>query len=233
VWRTNPLICGPIGELVGPDRQRPTYLQFTKDRSLCGTNDNPSYARQIVGDAVVTAMSRPARLTRWLIVAALAAVLFTACASLVQGPLGPTENDSTACVPAAGVGQALTIGIDSAKNTGGTTLVIDRIALASPRHIRLTGAYVVPGENLVGEEATFPPPASEIPANVQWSRRHKPAGARLSPGQWSGFVVGLAPVSRATASTAGLVVFYHVGSAQYEWRSHVRIVIKVPPMRCF
>lgn len=135
-------------------------------------------------------------------------------------------------MPAA-VGQARTVGIDGAKNTGGTALVIDRIAVASPRHIRLTGAYVVPGENWIGIARTFPPPASSIGPRVDWSGRHKPAGALIPPGKWAGFVVGLAPVSHATASIAGLVVFYHVGSSHYEWRSRTRIVLKVPPRRCF
>lgn len=177
-------------------------------------------------------MSRPARLTGWLIVAALAAVLATACAALAQGPLGPTENVSTACVPAR-VGQARTDNMDGVKNTGRETAVIDRIALAPPRHIKITGAYVIPGEHWIGWAATFPPTASSIPANVDWSGRHTAAGARVPPGKWAGFVVGLAPVSHATASTAGLIVFYHVGRAQYEWRSRVRIVLKVRPRRCF
>ena len=177
-------------------------------------------------------MSRSAQLAGRVIVAALAAVLAAACGGgLPQGPLGPTEKASTACVPAR-VGQARTDGIDGAENTGRTTVVIDRIALASPRHIRLIGAYVVPGENWIGVAATFPPPASSIRPGVNWSARHKPAGSRIPPGKWVGFVVGLAPVSHATASTAGLVVFYHVGSTQYQWRSRVRIVIKVPPRRC-
>ena len=176
-------------------------------------------------------MSRPPLAGR-LIVAAVAAVLATACGGSAQGPLGPAEHASAICVPAAGVGQARTDNMDGAKNTGGTTVVIDRIALASPRHIKLAGAYVIPGEHWIGWAATFPPPASSIRPGVHWSARHQPAGARIPPGKWAGFVLGLAPVSHATASTAGLVVFYHVGSSHYQWRSRVRVVLKVPPTRC-
>src|SRR5690242_9707666 len=129
-------------------------------------------------------MSRQARLSGQLIVAVLAAVLATACGGPSNGPLGPIENVSTACIPAQ-VGQARTDGIDGAKNTGKTAVVIDRIALASPRHIKMTGAYVVPGEHWIGEAATFPPAASSIEPGVNWSARHKPAGARIAPGKWA------------------------------------------------
>lgn len=114
-------------------------------------------------------------------------------------------------------------------------LVIDHVFLASARNLKLAGAYIVPvtGPDLVGTWGTFPPPAGQLPRSVQWARRRLPSGARVLPGEEVNVVVGLAPASRATGSTAGIEVLYQDGSTKYVLRSNIRVIVKVSPARCF
>jgi hypothetical protein len=45
-------------------------------------------------------------------------------------------------------------------------------------------------------------------------------------------VVGLKPTHDVNGTTAGLVLWYHVGSSQYQRRSRIKVIIKIPPARC-
>jgi len=56
----------------------------------------------------------------------------------------------------------------------------------------------------------------------------KPAGAVIPPHQWAGIALGVKATS-AHGSIAGIDLFYHVGSAHYEWHGHVRIVLTSIP----
>jgi hypothetical protein len=152
-------------------------------------------------------------------------------ASLGSGPLGPPGNPDTACLPVS-PGQADTEGLQNPTNNSGDTLVIDHVALASPQNITLVGAYIVPGTGLVGAWRGFPPPAGQLAKDVSLARWRRAVGARVLPGQTIDVVVGLAPTSRATASTAGIEVFYHDGSAEYEWVCKLRVILKVAPAKC-
>lgn len=161
-----------------------------------------------------------------------AAVLLPACApgQLTEGPLGKVpENHDVAGQPVR-LGGADTIGLDAMFNGGSAPAVIERLVLVSPSHIKLIGAYVTIG-GIVGNWATFPPSASGLrdvtSAAQAWARRHEPAGAIIPPHQWAGIALGLAPTSAAKARIAGIDVFYHVGSAHYEWHGHLRIVLTV------
>jgi hypothetical protein len=168
---------------------------------------------------------------RWLAVIT-AVVLLSACApgELPEGPLGKVQENHDVAGQPVQLGGADTIGLDAIFNSGSVSAVIDRLVLVSPRHIQLIGAYVTIG-GIVGDWPTFPPSATGLrdvaPAAQAWARRHKPAGAIIPPHQWAGIALGLAPTSAAKARIAGIDVFYHVGSAHYEWHGHVQIVLTV------
>lgn len=172
-----------------------------------------------------------------LAAAALAAVLTVVFWSagrtvIIGGPLGPSGNLSTVCDPGQ-PGRADTVGIQNFRNAGRDTLVIDRVTLADPRSLRLAGAFIVPGQDLVGVGGPFPPPADQIPKGVQWAKRRLPPGTQVPPGAWISIPVGVEPTRDATGRSAGLVIWYHDGSTRYELRSNVRMVITVRPARCF
>jgi hypothetical protein len=148
-----------------------------------------------------------------------------------SGPLGPPTRAVFECLLGR-LGGADTEGSLLLTNRGHDTVAIDRLSLAAPDKLRLAGAYAVPGRWLVGTWNEFPPPASQLPAAVQWSRRRAPAGARVLPGHSVNIVVGLAPTSHATGRTAGVQVWYHDGRTDYEYRSGIQVTVKQPPNRC-
>jgi hypothetical protein len=150
---------------------------------------------------------------------------------LPEGPLGKNpENHDVVGQPVLS-GGADTIGFDALFNPGPAPAVIDRLVIVSPRHIKLTGAYVTLG-GPVGNWATFPPsfPTSASGRHEnrylisRWARRHIPAGAVIPPHQWAGIALGL-HATAAHGSIAATDLYYHVGSAHYEWRGHIRIVL--------
>jgi hypothetical protein len=162
----------------------------------------------------------------------LAAACDSSTAGQGSGPLGWPGNPSTQCFGEAQPGHADTDGVQDFMNTGRNTIVIDRVTLASARHLRLVGAYTVPGRYLVGAWNSFPPPASELDKGVKWAERRRPAGTRVLPGHWVDIVVGVAPTSQATGRSAGIKVLYHADGTSYALQSRVQIVIKVRPAQC-
>jgi len=167
------------------------------------------------------------------LLAAMAGAVLSGCTrpgQLAEGPLGKVPENHVVAGQPVRQGMADTIGLDATYNGGPAPAVIDRLVLVSPRHIKLIGAYVTIG-GIVGDWPTFPPSipsARSDPGLVHairaWAHRHKPAGAVIPPHQWAGIALGLEATS-AHGSIAGIDLFYHVGSAYYEWRGHVRIVL--------
>lgn len=148
-----------------------------------------------------------------------------------SGPLGPPGNPLTECLPGSRE-HADTEGLQNFTNSGKDTVTIDVIKLAQPLNLELTGAYVIPGQGLVGSWLSFPPPVSQLPRDVDWSAREAAAGARIRPGETADLVLGLRPTSSATGSTSGAEVLYHDGGTHYELLFNLPIVIKVPPAKC-
>jgi len=176
-------------------------------------------------------LSSPLR-NRLALLALLLAVL-TGCGQgkLPQGPLGSQpENHDTVGQPVQR-GGADTIGFDGFYNGGNKPAVIDRLVIVSPRHIKLTGAYITLG-GPIGNWPTFPPSFPTSPrarhdnryAIWRWARRHAPAGAVIPPHQQAGIALGLAATA-AHGSLARTDLYYHVGDAHYEWRGNIRIVL--------
>jgi hypothetical protein len=148
-----------------------------------------------------------------------------------SGPLGPPGNSLTECLPGS-PRHADTEGLQVFTNSGKNTVTIDEIELVEPRNIILTGAYVIPGQALVGSLLTFPPPVGQLPSGVDWRAREPAPGARIRPGETADLVLGLRPATSATASTPGAEVLYHDGSTPYELRFNLAVIIKVPPASC-
>ncbi len=148
-----------------------------------------------------------------------------------SGPLGPPGNPLTECLPGSPQ-HADTEGLQTVTNSGKDTVTIDAIKLDEPRNIKLTGAYVIPGQGLVGSWLSFPPPVSQLPSDVDWSAREQAAGARIRPGETADVVLGLRPTSRATGSTPGAEVLYQDGDTHYELLFNLAVIIRVPPASC-
>ena len=148
-----------------------------------------------------------------------------------EGPLGTVPEIHDTVGQPVREGGADTIGFDAVFNGGPAPAVIYRLVIVSPRHIKLIGSYVAIG-GPVGNWPTFPPsfPRSASGrrknryAINRWANRHKTAGAIIPPHRSAGIALGLAATS-AHGGIAGIDLFYHVGSAYYEWHGHVRIVL--------
>ena len=216
----------------GYDTSAQLTFNFGADRQLCGTNDSPPSAAQLVAKKLASSM-RPTKLLFCLLL--LAAAILGCSAAPSAGPLGPPGNGDTECMP-ANVGQTDTEGLQSFTNSGHDTLVIARVGLASARNIRLAGAYIVnigSGTELVGAWRGFPPAAGQLASDVALAKWQPVSGAKILPGETINVVVGLAPTSHAAASTAGVEIFYHDGGSQYELVSKLAVTIKVSPAKCF
>jgi hypothetical protein len=112
---------------------------------------------------------------------------------LPEGPLGARPENHVVVSQPVRQGGADTIGFDVMFNDGSGPAVVDGLVLASPRHIKLIGAYLTIG-GPVGNWPTFPP---SFPSGRRarydnryvigaWANRHKPAGTIIPPHTWAG-----------------------------------------------
>jgi hypothetical protein len=148
--------------------------------------------------------------------AALLAVAVAGCSSAsggVQsgGPLGPPDHHDGACAAEPRPGAPETIGFIEFGNTGSVPLVITRVTLRDPRHLRLLGSYLVPvisGE--IGAASGWPPrPSPGAPLPRGWKLRQPP-----------GHLPG--------GSAAGVNIYYHSGGTRYVRESNVRLMLQIP-----
>jgi hypothetical protein len=151
-----------------------------------------------------------------------------------HGPLGPLGNSTTTCTPLR-PGEAMTDGYLSVTNNSKGTLTIERVALASPRNLRLLGAYIVPVTgNVVGDFDGWPPPPGKLLPGVKWAERHRPAGARVRPGEMIDPVVGLAITAGHTkASDNGQLIYYRDASGnQYVLHTNIQVQLQSGARAC-
>jgi hypothetical protein len=169
-------------------------------------------------------------------VVALSALLVSGCtsspSSLPDGPLGPPGNPSTQCTPDS-LSHADTVGLIDATNSSGNTLTINAIDLAQQRGMKLVGAYITPGAGEAGAWTTFPPPAAQVSAYLNWSKRVPAVGARIPPGKTISITLGIEPTTTTGSSTSDVEVLYHDGGSHFELRTNLALKIKVAPARCF
>jgi hypothetical protein len=174
------------------------------------------------------------RLTGLLALAVSVGVVLVACSSgqgtapVNSGPLGPPGNLFTECLPGSPQ-HADTEALQDFTNSGNDTVTIDAIQFADPQNLKLTGAYVVPGQGVLGSWLSFPPPVAIASSYVDWAAREQASGARIRPGETADLVLGLRPARSATASTSGAEVLYQDGSTHYELRFNLAVIITVPP----
>jgi hypothetical protein len=167
------------------------------------------------------------------LIATALALPAAACSSgpSTSGPLGPPGNYDFQCLPAR-LDHTDSDGVQNFKNYGHSTIVINHVTLAAPRHLKLTGAIAIPGIWLAGSWLSYPPPAAQLPRDVRWSQHRPAAGFQVLPGHWVNIVLGVEATAAPGGRSPGMIVAYHIGSSQYVLQSHVAVIIKVPPARC-
>jgi hypothetical protein len=174
------------------------------------------------------------------IVAALVMAALTGCDStpaLNTGPLGDGGQPGALCNPVHSSTQSLTNGFTALSNSSKSPVVVDRVVLDDPHHLRLLGADIVPiaGHDLVGDWAGFPPTGSELSAGVEWTQRVAAAGAHIAPDQSNqvvNLVVALKPEG-STGTAKGIDIYYSSGSTQYHLLTATRLrVVVSPPEHC-
>jgi hypothetical protein len=172
---------------------------------------------------------RPLLLAVIPVAAAVLACGLVACSSSSDGPgpLGTAGNQDLQCMPAK-VREPDTFGLEILRNSGHDAIVIDRVELASARHLVITGTYLVPGAAGVGALAGFPPSARQV-EDPYWPQRGTPGDYRVPPRHWVNVVVGLERTAKV-GSTAGIEVAYHQGSNHYLLKTDLKVVIET---KCF
>jgi hypothetical protein len=178
---------------------------------------------------------------RWRATIAALGILLAGCGSsgsvpaLNTGPLGGGGEAGELCNPVYR-GESLTNGFTALSNSSTSPVVIERVALARPRQLRLLAAYIVPitGHYLLGDWAGFPPPAGKLDPGVQWAQRRPAGGARIAPGQPHevvNLVVILKPES-AIGSASGIDVYYTAAGTRYHLRTATGLRVVVAPEHC-
>lgn len=149
----------------------------------------------------------------------------------VDGPLGsggdPTHAE--ACVSGR-VGQALTFGLEQFTNHGRALVVLDRVTLLHPHHERLVGSNAVPGFVPIGAGFDWPPHYAGIPS--AWKHRQSVHGFRLAPGKSFTMVLGVAGTSVGTATSQGMLLYYHNTSTSYVTKDELAMTVDAGKGKC-
>lgn len=172
-----------------------------------------------------------------LATAALAVVLIsTGCGSNGPSAHGPLSDGGvfgyaggSDCSPGR-VGEPITFGDENFTNHGHTTLVLDRVGLRHPLHVRLIGSFAVPGTSGAGVGLGFPPRYSGLPR--AWKHRQRVRGFRLPPGKSFNMVLGVAATGGRPARSPGMVIYYHDPAGRYVVVDHFEMVIAVNGRKC-
>jgi hypothetical protein len=176
----------------------------------------------------------PAALAAVALAAALASAGCGSSGPATDGPLrgGPFGGPSGGADGAdARVGQPVTFGDERFTNHGHTTVVLDRVALRHPRHVRLIGSYAVPGVGLAGVGRGWPPRYSGLPPT--WKYRQPVHGFRLAPGKSFNMVLGVvAAAGTPCARSPGMVIYYHDSAGSYVADDHFAMIIAVGRREC-
>lgn len=173
-----------------------------------------------------------------VIPAALAAVALASAGCGSSGPAtdGPLRGGAFGsisggwdCSPGR-VGQPVTFGDERFTNHGHATVVLDRVGLRHPRHVRLIGSYAVPGVGLAGVGLGFPPTYSGLPPT--WKHRQRVHGFRLAPGKSFNMVLGVAATGAPLVRSPGMVIYYHDPAGSYMADDHFAMIIAVGRREC-
>jgi hypothetical protein len=169
---------------------------------------------------------------------ALAAVLASAGCGGSSGPAtdGPLHGGAfgyagggSDCSPAR-AGQPVSFGDEQFTNRGHDTLVLDRVGLRQPIHVRLVGSLVVPGIDGIGVIRGFPPRFRPVPPT--WKNRQQVHGFRLAPGKSFQMVLGVVAPGARPARSPGMVIYYHDPAGRYVVEDHLAMIIAVGRRDC-
>jgi hypothetical protein len=165
---------------------------------------------------------------------AAAAVLASCSSSLPAGPLAGPRTPGTECTPARGA-KVMTDGFDAVRNTGKATAVIEKVAMADPKGLRLLHAYAVRTEGIwYGVQAGYPPGHVRLPG-WHWDTRQNADGARVPPATgkhdyWNLLLVVAPEAARSTY--AGIDIWYRVGDNHYHWRTVAGLLLLTKRRSC-
>jgi hypothetical protein len=148
-----------------------------------------------------------------------------------NGPLGSGGDPTHAevCEPAR-VGQALTFGLEQFTNRGRTLVVLNRVTLWHPHHERLVGSYAVPGQVPIGAGFAWPPHYAGI--SPAWKHRQPVHGFRLAPGKTFTMVLGVAGTRLGTATSRGMLLYYHNTSTGYVTKDELAMTVAAGKKTC-
>jgi hypothetical protein len=148
-----------------------------------------------------------------------------------DGPLGSGGDPTHAEVCAvARVGQALTFGLEQFTNHSRALVVLDRVTLLHPHHERLVGSYAVAGYVPIGLADSWPPKyADKLPA---WKHRQPVHGFRLAPGKTFTMVLGVAGTRSGTATSKGMLLYYHNTSTSYVTKDELAMTVAAGKGKC-
>jgi hypothetical protein len=174
-----------------------------------------------------------------LIAALLAGVTAAGCSgnAVNTGPFGGANwNTGVICTPLSHVGELVTDGFISVRNSyRGTVAVISRVGLVRPHDAKLLRAYAVRLHDmpLYGVETGLPPHGGGNPSRYPWSARVDAVGARVPHFRRVSIDTNLLLVIRTRGrhpGYQGISVWYHVGSQQYQLRTG--FAVHLPVGRC-
>jgi len=175
----------------------------------------------------------PAALAAVALAAALASAGCGSSGPATDGPLSGGAFGSISggsdCSPGR-VGQPVTFGDERFTNHGHATLVLDRVGLRHPLHVRLVGSYAVPGMGLVGVGLGFPPTYSGLPST--WKHRQPVHAFRLAAGKSFDMALGVAATGGPPARSPGMVIYYHDPAGSYVADDHFAMIIAVGRRQC-
>ncbi len=160
--------------------------------------------------------------------AVLAASLSACSSGNPIGPFGGPYSPAQQCVPLAS-NHVITYGDEFVRNPATAVAVIDKMALANPKGLRVFASWIVPTKEMVGVRGGYPSGHLNLPG-WQWDKRQSPDGATVphTRGKYQKmslvFVVGLkSGLNRGRA--IGTDIWYHVGSQHYHLRTSTALLV--------
>jgi hypothetical protein len=138
-----------------------------------------------------------------------------------RGPMGPTFNDVSVCVPLKAPGDAVSQSSGLyLQNQGNDVITITGVS-AGGHGLVLTGAWLIPNVRNSGVGAPLGwPPKQGISAKL-WATGRSPNGYKLKPGKVAALIYGVAASSTKGGSTPGPVISYTSGGNRYVYDSTV------------
>ncbi len=92
------------------------------------------------------------------------------------------------------------------------------------------GSYAVPGYVPIGVADSWPPHYAGIPP--AWKHRQPVQGFRLASGKTFTMVLGVAGTSVGTATSQGMLLYYHNSSVSYVTKDELAMTVAAGKKKC-